>query len=144
MARDGAGTYNRTTGTYTGSTSWQQTRDALRKIRADDHDTHDQDIANALTQSLSKDGQTTPTANLPMGGFAHTNVADATARTQYGKVSQIQDTGYVWGGTTGGTSSAYTASLTPAITAYATGMTIRVKFNAACAATPTINLNGVS
>jgi hypothetical protein len=34
------------------------------------------DLASALTQSLSKDGQTTPTGNLPMGGFKLTGLAD--------------------------------------------------------------------
>lgn len=37
------------------------------------------DIAGALTQSISKDGQTTPTANLPMGGFKMTNMAAGNA-----------------------------------------------------------------
>lgn len=143
MPRNGSGTYSRSTGVYSGTTAWTQTRDALRKIRVDDHDAHDQDVADAITASIAKDGQTTPTANLPMGGFAHTNVADATARTQYAKVSQIQDTGYLWGGTTGGTSTAYTISLTPAISAYAAGMTIRCIVNATCGASPTINVNGI-
>lgn len=34
------------------------------------------DIASALSQSLSKDGQTVPTGNLPMGGFKLTGLAD--------------------------------------------------------------------
>lgn len=33
------------------------------------------DIATALTASLTKDGQTTPTANIPMGGFKLTGLA---------------------------------------------------------------------
>lgn len=36
------------------------------------------DVASALTQSLSKDGQTTPTNNLTMGGFKLTNLAAGT------------------------------------------------------------------
>lgn len=32
-------------------------------------------MASALTQSLSKDGQTVPTANMPMGGFKFTGLA---------------------------------------------------------------------
>lgn len=143
MPRNGSGTYSRSTGIYSGTTSWAQTRDAPRKIRADDHDTHDQDIADALTASLTKDGQTTPTANLPMGGFLHTNVADATARTNYAKVSQVQDTGYVWGGTTGGSSTVYTMSVTPAVTAYVAGLVIRGKMHVTCGAAPTINVNAV-
>lgn len=32
------------------------------------------DISTALTNSIAKDGQTTPTANLPMGGYKHTGL----------------------------------------------------------------------
>lgn len=37
------------------------------------------DIATALTQSIAKDGQTVPTANLPMGGFKLTGLAAGNA-----------------------------------------------------------------
>lgn len=37
------------------------------------------DIANGLTNCLTKDGQTTPTANIPMGGKKITGLAVATA-----------------------------------------------------------------
>lgn len=36
------------------------------------------DIATALTQSIAKDGQTVPTANLPMGGFKFTGLGAGT------------------------------------------------------------------
>jgi hypothetical protein len=36
------------------------------------------DIATALTQSLAKDGQTTPTANIPLGGFKITGLGAPT------------------------------------------------------------------
>lgn len=143
MPRDGSGTYSRTTGVYSGSTSWTQTRDAARKIRVDDHNAHDQDIASALTASLAKDGQTTPTANLPMGGFAHTNVADATARTQYAKVSQVQDSSYLNAGSSGGSSNAYTVTLSPAISAYAAGQKITFLANHTNTGASTLNVNSV-
>ncbi len=41
------------------------------------------DIAAELTASLAKDGQTVPTANLPMGGFKHTGAAAGAATGQY-------------------------------------------------------------
>ena len=41
------------------------------------------DISAALTQSLSQDGQTNPTANLPMAGFKHTGVGNASGSGQY-------------------------------------------------------------
>lgn len=90
MAFNGSGTFNRNTGVYTGSTAWTQTRDAARKVRADDHDTHDQDIANGLSNCVTKDGQTTITANLPMAGFRHTNCGNAVADTDYATLGQVK------------------------------------------------------
>jgi len=49
------------------------------------------DLAAALTQSIAYDGQTVPIANLPMGGFHHTNCSDATARNQYATLGMVQD-----------------------------------------------------
>jgi len=41
------------------------------------------DIGTALTASISADGQTTPTGNLPMGNFKHTGAGAATTTGQY-------------------------------------------------------------
>lgn len=90
MAFNGSGTFNRNTGVYSGSTAWTQTRDAARKVRADDHDTHDQDIANGLSNCVTKDGQTVITANLPMSGFKHTNCANAVEDTDYATFGQVK------------------------------------------------------
>ena len=49
------------------------------------------DLAAALTQSLSYDGQTVPIANLPMGGFRHTGVGEPTSRNQYVNLGMVQD-----------------------------------------------------
>jgi len=49
------------------------------------------DLAAAITQSLSKDGQTVPTADLPMGGFKHTGVGDPVLRNNYASLGWIQD-----------------------------------------------------
>jgi len=46
------------------------------------------DINNALTQSVSNDGQTPILANLPMGGFKHTGAAAASANGEYLEYSQ--------------------------------------------------------
>lgn len=83
------------------------------------------DIATALTASIAKDGQTVPTANLPMGTYKHTNVAEATARTDYARASQVQDSSFVWCNTAGGTADAFTLSPSPSITAYAAGQSFR-------------------
>ncbi|MGI9297102.1 MAG: hypothetical protein ACR2QC_04290 [Gammaproteobacteria bacterium] len=137
-----SGTFSRTNGTNTGSTLWAADRDAGTKITAANHDTHDQDIADGVNTSLTKDGQNTPTANLPMGGFKHTNVAVASARTEYARASQVQD-GTMVSAVDGGAANAYTATLAPAITAYVNMMAIQLEIATTNTLTSTLNINGV-
>lgn len=104
------------------------------------------DIANALTASIANDGQTPILANLQMSGYKHTGVAPtsgASSRTEYTSTGTMQDGVPLDAGYTGGTSTAYTATLSPAIAAYADKQCFRVIFNAASGATPTINFNSV-
>jgi hypothetical protein len=74
---------------------------------------------------MSKDGQTTPTANQDMDSYKHTSVGNASARDQYAAAGQVQDGSFTWCGTAGGTADALTLTPTPAITAYATGQRFR-------------------
>jgi hypothetical protein len=100
------------------------------------------DIATALTNSISKDGQTVATGNLPMGGFKHTNVADAASRNQYASAGQLQDFSTNALSSVSGTNTII-GSLNPTITAYATRMlVVFTPANANTGAT-TINVNGV-
>lgn len=50
-----------------------------------------EDLALAITNSIAKDGQTTPTADLPMGGFKHINVGAPALRNQYATLATAQD-----------------------------------------------------
>lgn len=143
MARDGNGTFVRNNGTNIGATVWEADRDADIRILATNHDTHDQDIANAITQSVSKDGQTPITANLPMSGFRHTNVDAAAARTDYARASQAQDSTLTWLGTSAGSSNTYTANASPVITAYAAGQTFRFLSDKTNSGAATLNINSV-
>jgi len=106
------------------------------------HNNTNSDLASGLTNCLTKDGQTTPTANLPMGGYAHTGVADATARTQYAKVSQIQDGGYVTLASVSGADT-ITATCAPAITAYAAGQFFTFVSAGANTGAVTLNINSL-
>lgn len=78
------------------------------------------DLASALTQSLSKDGQTTPTANLTMGNFRLISLAAGTNRTDAINVGQVQDNTPAVLSSIAGTGDAITAATAPAIAAYAT------------------------
>ncbi len=95
-------------------------------IEAGRHDTQDNDFATGINNCIAKDGQNAATADLPMGGFKHTNVANATARNNYAAVGQVQDGDFIWLGTAGGTATALTASATPDITAYKAGQKFRL------------------
>lgn len=114
MARDGSGNYSLPAGNpvVTGTT-----------VSSTTHNSTMTDIASALTASIAKDGQTTPSANLPMGGYKHTAVANGTARDQYAAIGQIQDGTTSWVGSVSGTDT-ITGSLTPAISSYVAGMKI--------------------
>jgi len=48
------------------------------------------DIHTGLTTALTKNGQTTPTANLPMGGKKFTGAADAAASDEFTTLGQVQ------------------------------------------------------
>jgi len=81
-------------GTFTranGSTEWQDDAALGIGIEAAIHDAQDNDLATGINNCLTKDGQNTPTANLPMGGYKHTGVANATGSGQYTTYNQLQD-----------------------------------------------------
>src|SRR5688500_5972954 len=125
MPDNGSGTYSRYNGVNSVASTWENDRDAGAKILASRHDTHDEDMATAISARLCANGEKTPTANQPMGGYLHTNVGEATARTNYARASQAQDGAFIWGSTAAGTADALTLTLSPAITSYATGMVVR-------------------
>jgi len=59
---------------------------------------------------------------------------------------QLQNGSFVWGGTAGGTADALTLTLTPPITAYAEGLTVRFRVGPATnnTTTPTLAINGLT
>lgn len=81
------------------------------------------DLATAITQSLASDGQTVPTANLPMGNFRHTNVANALNRNEYAAYGQVQDGQPQWM-TVSGTDTIL-GTIAPGPTGYTTGQLFR-------------------
>lgn len=100
------------------------------------------DIGTALTTSIATDGQTIPSANLPMGGFIHTNVGNATVRTNYANAGQVQDGVYQYLTSVSGTNTIVaTASL--AMTAYAAGQAFRFISSATNTGATTLNINGI-
>ena len=103
MARDGSGNYNLPTGNpvVTGTTISSTWANATMP-----------DIGTALTNSIAKDGQTTPTANLPMGGNRHTGVSDGNLANQYASINQAQNGSLIKVGSVVNATDAFTGSIT--------------------------------
>ena len=77
------------------------------------------DLATGLSTAITKDGQTTVTANIPLAGFKITGLGAATVGTdavQYGQIQSNTDKLVTVSGT-----DTLTGSVTPALTAYAAG-----------------------
>lgn len=117
----GSQTFVRTDGTRTGDETWTEAAGASVAIREDHHDIHDTDIGDAVNECLKKDGGNNVTANIPFGGFKATNVAEASARTDWTRFSQLQDNKGQYIATVGGTADVITLTPAPVITAYAAG-----------------------
>lgn len=101
------------------------------------------DIAtNGLSNCITKDGQTTVTANIPMAGFRLTGLGAATARTDAIQYAQVQDGSPTYLTATAGTNT-ITATAPLSMSAYATGQSFRfVPANTNTGAT-TLNINSI-
>jgi hypothetical protein len=132
MARNGSGTFSRPVSDYQNGTVISETA----------VNSEFDGISVGLTDSLAKDGQTVPTANLPMGTYRHTGVGNGVARTDYAAMGQLQDSTPQWLGNSSGTNTV-TASATPAIASYAAGQTFRFKAGGTNTGAVTLNLNSL-
>ena len=102
------------------------------------------DLAAGLSNCITKDGQQTITANLPMATYRHTGVGNAVARTDYAAAGQVQDGKLNWVDG-GGTADAITATYSPSITALVDGQLCCVRATASNATTtPTFSPNGLT
>lgn len=103
------------------------------------------DIANnGLTLAVTKDGQQTPTANLPMGGFRHTGVGNAVARTDYAAAGQVQDGSMQWITSISGTDTITGSLGVPLLAAYVAGQSFRfVSAGANTTNSVTLNINSI-
>ena len=135
MAWNGAGLFSRVH-------NWVTDKANSVDITASRMDAEDDGFATGLNNCLTKNGENTPTADLPMGGFNHSGVDDGTARDHYASIAQTQD-GAVLYAADSGAADAYVMALSPAITAYATGQTFLMKAANANTGASTVNINSV-
>lgn len=101
------------------------------------------DIEAALTASLAANGETTATGNLKMGSNKLTGLAAGSAATDSATLGQIQAGAFLWAGTGGGTADVITASVSPAISAYAAGQRFVFIASGNNTGAVTININSV-
>lgn len=133
-------TTQRTDGTRTGASVFADQKTAGIKIRADLLDVHAQDIVDMIDDCLKKDGGNF-TATVDAHGNIFDNVGNASARDHFAAAGQVQDASLIYAATS--SNDTITASLTPAITAYATGALFVAKIGGTNTGAATINYNSV-
>jgi len=91
---------------------------------------------------LTKDGQSTPTANITLGGYKITNLAAGTAAADAVRFSQLQNFSTNTLITVAGTDT-ITGTVTPTLTAYTTGQIFSFVAAATNTTAVTLNIDGV-
>lgn len=106
------------------------------------------DFATGLSNMMTRDGQGTPTANIPMGNNKLTGLANGTVSTDaaaYGQVtaasSTAQSGSQQWLTSVAGTNT-ITASLS-GVTSYTSGLTVRFTASGANTGATTLNINSI-
>jgi hypothetical protein len=99
------------------------------------------DLATGLSTALTKDGQTTVTANIPMSNFKITGLGAATAAADAVRFSQLQGSADKLLTVTG--TDTYVATASPALTAYAAGNLFSLVVPNTNTGASTINIDGL-
>ena len=136
MGRNGSGLYTPPSSQYPIVNGTLGDADQVTAIIAD--------LATGISESLAKDGQTTPTANLPMNGFKLTGVGPGTARTDAATLANVQDGTGLFVSSVGGTVDAITLAPSPAIATYTTGQMFRFVAAGLNTGAVTIAVSGLS
>ena len=99
------------------------------------------DLATGLSTALTKDGQTTVTANIPLSNFKITGLGAATAAADAVRFSQLQGSADKLLTVTG--TDTYVATASPALTAYAAGNLFSLVVPNTNTGAATINIDGL-
>lgn len=115
-------------------------------IRASQYNNEINDIASALTDCVTRDGQSPATSDLPMGNNKHTGVGIATAKDQYARVQEVQSGLYTTLtsiSVAGTTSTTITATAPMQMSVYSTGMSFRFVMPSSNVGNVKININAI-
>ena len=117
MARNGSGTYVKVGSDFVYDTVISES--AMNAMI--------NDMVTALTQSVSKDGQTTLTGNINAGSNKLTALAVGTALTDSLTLGQAQNASHNYVASDTGSSNAYAIAPAPAVTSYVAGQVFHFK-----------------
>lgn len=126
-------------GTFSLIYNWITDRNNGIKILASRMMAQEQDIADALSLCITKDGQQTVTANIPMSNNKITLLASGTAVTDAANLGQVQASSAHF--SSAGTVDAYTAGFDPPLTSLSTGMAFNIYFGTANTGNSTATFN---
>lgn len=90
MPWSGSGEYTFDVGDYTGVDVFDQAANAGEDVTSGRFTSLLTDLKVGIENLVTRDGQNAPSANLPMGGHKHTNVADADSDTEYAAWGQVE------------------------------------------------------
>lgn len=132
-------------GTFTRNYNWVNDKIAGTPITASRMDAEFDNYANGLGQTITKDGQTILTGNIPFNNFKITGLGNGSARNDSIALGQVQDGSYTYLGTTTGSADAYTVAPAPTITAYATTQRFFAKIHATnTTTTPYLQISAIA
>jgi hypothetical protein len=100
------------------------------------------DLGTGLTTALTKDGQTTPTANIPMGTYKITGLGAGTAATDAVRLGQLQNFSTSTLITVAGTDT-ITGTVSPSLTAYTAGQIFSFVVGTTNTGAVTLNIDGL-
>lgn len=113
----------------------------LSKISSAKMDDVLEDLATAIEATLNRNGENAVAANINWGGYKITNLGAATAATDVPRARQIAENALQYGGTTGGSSNAYTVTQT-FLTTLAAGARLLCLANHTSTGAVTLTVNG--
>lgn len=131
-------------GTVTLLYDWSARRDAGAPdhfIDADLFDAYLEDMADAIEATLNRNGENAIAANISWGNNKITSLADPTAATDAINASTVAENTVQYGGTTGGSSNAYTVT-NAFIATVGTGTRLLCRANHTNSGATTLNVNG--
>ena len=100
------------------------------------------DLASGLTNCITKDGQSTPTANIPMGSNKITGLANGTLAGDAANLGQVQSTAAKLIASISGVDTV-TGIMSPTLTAYAAGQLFYFVAAGANTGAVTLNIDGL-